>query len=197
MLLQIANEQTAYIVRAPISPRFSTLHAVLAEDTTLVNFDVRVAPKQAIISQAFKRFREDPATVRPTNHLRLISHDFPWTIEIDYRDYAPGSQRRVVTCGDVWHALHTALACELSSSEWAILATSSSSDQIERKRVMERVIAVRPYEEGKYPRRYDWLGRKVIFRGLAKDDDLSRKVLIPGKEPCAETWVVKLDPRSA
>lgn len=179
-------------MRAPISPKYPSLHAVLAEDTTLVHFDVRVAPKKVINPHAFSRFRKDPATVRPTDHLRLISHEFPWSIDIDYRNDTQAGYKRIVTCGDVWHALQVALSCELSSSEWTIVATSNSSDHVERKRVMEKVIAARPYGQGKYARRFDWLGRKVMFRGLAKDDSFSRKVLIPGKEPCAETWVVKL-----
>ncbi|KAF9227011.1 hypothetical protein BS17DRAFT_440895 [Gyrodon lividus] len=39
--------------------------------------------------------------------------------------------------------------------------------------------------------RVDWLGSKVLFGGLVRDDDFAHRRLFPGTEGPPETWVVK------
>ncbi|THH05632.1 hypothetical protein EW145_g4646 [Phellinidium pouzarii] len=166
----------ADFMRAPKSTRNPTLHAVLASDTTLVNFDVRVPPKSMIDPKAYTRFSGEWATIRPTKHMRLISHDFPWIFELDFRDIP---STKYITCGDVWTALQTGLSEALTDAEWSLLATNKSTEESERKRVIERITSMRR----SYARRVDWLGRNVVFRGLAKDDKYAQKMLLPGREP--------------
>ncbi|KAI5120355.1 hypothetical protein M0805_009430 [Coniferiporia weirii] len=179
-------------LRSPKSIKYPALHPVLASDTTLVNFDVRVAPRRAIDPRAYTRFRDEPAMNPPTRHMRLISYDFPWVFEIDTLAVrSEGHPGYYVTCGDVWEALCVGLAAALKDTEWTLLAMSKGKDQNDRKRTIERIVEARGYEEGKFARRSDWLGRNVMFRGLAKNDDYAREVHLPGRMPCLDIWVVK------
>ncbi|KAH8119052.1 hypothetical protein DFH11DRAFT_1562722 [Phellopilus nigrolimitatus] len=188
----------ADFMRAPVSTWYPALHPVLAADTSLVNFDARVVPRNGIDARAYTRFRDEPATMRPTLHLRLISQDFPWVFDIDHRAAHAKGYTHYVTCGDVWKALCNGLAGQLLDAEWTLLLTSkgpiADKDNSERKRMVERIIATRQHEVGRFARRVDWLGRNVMFRGLVRNEDFARKILLPGREPCTDTYIVKFAP---
>lgn len=44
-------------------------------------------------------------------------------------------------------------------------------------------------------RRIDWLGSRVYFRGITKDDGLGRERLLPEDDLWPNTWVVKFGSR--
>ena len=165
------------------------LHPVLAMDTALIHFDLRSPPEKGISNQAIQRFWNTSALIHPTMHMRLVAKDFPWVFELDFRARAARGAPHYVTCGDVWHALHTGLSRALTDSEWSLLVTH---DQFVRRKVIERIVASRRVEEGQYARRIDWLGLNVVFRGLTKDESYARNVLLPGREPCPDPFVVQL-----
>ncbi|EJD03069.1 uncharacterized protein FOMMEDRAFT_20241 [Fomitiporia mediterranea MF3/22] len=181
-----------FAVNAPASSRWPELHPVLAMDTTRVIFDVRVPPEQAINSEAYTRFWNESALRRPTTHMRLVSQDHPWTFELDFRPlFAKKGTPHYVTCGDVWTALTSGLARPITDAEWALFTTTNRPEQAQKKNSMTQTVATRKVEHGKFLRRVDWLGANIIFRGLVKDDKYAGDVLLPGREPCAETWLVK------
>ena len=124
-------------------------------------------------------------------HMRLISQDHPWVFEIDFRPLAARGTPHYVTCGDVWTALTSGLSLPMTDVEWSLLARDPRPDQVQRKKHMMEAVTLRKPEHGKHLRRYDWLGRNVLFFGLTKDDKFAREMLLPGRDPCPETWIVK------
>ncbi|KAL5528525.1 hypothetical protein ACEPAF_7661 [Sanghuangporus sanghuang] len=182
--------ETDYMT-TPTSSRYPDLNPVLAADTTRVNFDVRLPPEKGVNSGAYARFWSTSALRRPTMHMRLISRDHPWVFELDFRPLATRGTPHYVTCGDVWTALTSGLSQPITDAEWSLFVSANRPDQSQRRRLMTETVAMRTHEQGKYLRRVDWLGRNVVFRGLLKDDNFTRDVLLPGRESCVDTWVVK------
>lgn len=125
--------------------------------------------------------------------IRLISYDFPWAFDLDYRPLLASGSAHYVTCGDVWMALTTGLAASITDAEWAMLLGSRRTKNIRRKRMICAIIASRAAGDGKFGRRVDWLGRNVMFRGLQKDDKYAQEVLLPGREFCPDTYVMRFD----
>ena len=129
--------------------------------------------------------------------MRLISKDFPWTIEIDMqKEVVKSSYGRstsyAINVADVWKAIYNALQEPLLESEWALLMDSSWLERDSRRRGIEQAAQKRV---GKSPvvRRVDWLGEKAVFRGLVKDDNFARHRMMPGMKWSADTWVVRFD----
>ena len=179
-------------VRHPVSISYPMLHPVLAVDTTRVRLDVRVHPHRGSERVAASRFWNERAMpARPTIHMRLISPDIPWTFELDYRSLLAQGTAHYVTCGDVWSAITTGLSAPLSDSEWNLLVCSRRTDKMKRRRMIEAIVAQRTEAEGKYARRADWLGRNIVFRGLERIHGLPQEILLPGRDPCPETWVMR------
>ncbi|KAG2142348.1 hypothetical protein DEU56DRAFT_733794, partial [Suillus clintonianus] len=112
-------------------------------------------------------------------HIRLISPEFPWTFNI-----GPSAKEEGVTCFDVLAALHVALQCPLTDTEWG-----TASDDKRATRTSLAPGANVPQEP--LLLRVDWLGSRVAFLGLVKDDAFARSRLIPGGGQPPETWVVK------
>jgi len=114
--------------------------------------------------------------------MRLISRSFPWTIDID--------SNSTVTVGDVWDAMYLALQEPIVDSEWGFIAR----DEKLRKSVesaMKQRISADPMAD-KRPKRIDLLGDSTLFRGLEKDDEYARAILLPTAKAWSETWVIKL-----
>ena len=153
-------------------------------DTTLALVDVRFQPstEAALQNATYIAYRHAYATATQASHIRLISKDFPWLIEIRTIGHP-------VTCGDVWGALYAALQEPLADSEWGIL----SHDLSKTKRVQKA--AKQRQSEGdkdKIFKRVDWVGDTFTFRGLEKDDDFAKRRLLNVDSNCEETWVVKM-----
>jgi len=174
-----------YTVRSPPAnqPRFSkypSLNPSLAEDTTLLRFDVKQKPSTTLLASTFYANRHNFALAAPTRHMRLISKSFPWQIDI--------MTQTNVTCEDVWESLYVALQQPIVDSEWGFIIKDAK-----QREAME--VAMKKRIEGdadKRPKRIDYLGNVTLFRGLGRDDDLVKLRLMPHSPPCAETWVIKL-----
>jgi len=165
----------AYRLPVPLpTSRRSPLHPLLSPESTSF-VDIRLDPTVLAPIPGIT----DPATLSGATTLRLVSPHFPWTLEV--RSRIPSSP---VTCGDVFMAIHTALSLPLTNSEWS-LADDAKKNSIMRANRNRRGGNVRRL------RRIDWLGSKVYFKGLAKDDGLGRSRLLPEDNFWPDTWVVK------
>jgi len=114
--------------------------------------------------------------------MRLISRSFPWTIDIDSN--AP------ITVGDVWDAMHLALQEPIVDSEWGFIARDDKLKSMVEIAMKKRV-AADPMAD-KRPKRIDMLGDATLFRGLEKDDEYAKSMLLPTAKAWSETWVIKL-----
>ena len=166
------------------SRRYPSLHPILAADTTLARMDVRFQPSSeaAIPNATYYAYRHAHATATQASHVRLISKDFPWTIEIKTTGHP-------VTCDDVWNALHAALQHPLADSEWGVLSHDPSKAKKVQKAAKQRQSEV---DKDKDLKRVDWVAENFIFRGLEKDDDFAKRRLFYLDNECEETWVVKM-----
>ncbi|KAG2101322.1 uncharacterized protein F5147DRAFT_709075 [Suillus discolor] len=140
-----------------------------------------------------------PLTVARHNRIRLISQDFPWAFNIGPE---PNAAEQGVTCLDVLNALHAALQRPLSDTEWGAAAQDKQASLI---RARDRRLNMKPalwprsgYDANAQPTRreplilrVDWLGSRVAFGGLIKDEAFARRRLIPGAGEPPETWVVR------
>ena len=126
-------------------------------------------------------------------HMRIVSHDFPWVIDIKVADSPDGSERGI-TCGDVWSQLYSELLEPIHDSDWAHLTNLATRDAGARQRHQHLIrVARRQVSRGEDVSlvRLDWLMTKTVFVGLEKDEgySLAAQRLLPGKERCDETWV--------
>lgn len=153
------------------------LNPALAENCTpYYVYDIRHSPQEY---DTYVRYFDSPATRGNARHLRLISKRFPWTISVH------PSTLKFVTCSDVWKALYSELQKPLSDAEWAL------ADEEARTSFAESAGG----RSTRVPQRMDWLGKSYIFLGLDKDDMFADKRLLPGREKCESTWVVKFAAR--
>ncbi|KAF8585924.1 hypothetical protein K439DRAFT_1009252 [Ramaria rubella] len=150
----------------------SALHPLLSPETSAI-FDARLAPSAVVATSV-----AEPATAGGARHLRIISREFPWTLEVSNRNQG------IVTCADVFNALYSGLSVALTPSEWS-LADDTKKNSMMRANQNRRGGSVRRL------RRIDWLGSKVYFRGLTRDDGLGRARLLPEDDLWPDTWVVK------
>jgi hypothetical protein len=190
-LRQRTNTSPSRHIPAPpgynVEPRrYPELAPILAGDLKPPPFDVRFKPRDSIPADVFRAHRYMYALARPApvRHVRLVSPEFPWSIEIRV------GAGQVVTVETVWDALHRALQEPLVDSEWGMIVLDDN--HLER---MEFAARRRLDKEGAGAARFkrvDWLGDGVLFKGLVRDEGFERKRLLPGAEKCAETWVVKL-----
>ncbi|KAG1736016.1 hypothetical protein EDB19DRAFT_1723168 [Suillus lakei] len=155
-----------------------------------------------------------PLTPERPRQIRLISPDFPWAFDIGPD---PSAEEEGVTCFDVLATLHTALQHPLTDTEWG---TAGDSKRASLLRARDRRLGIRPALQGSSGSaartrptvrfapgadapnhrpvqreplllRVDWLGSRVAFVGLIKDEAFARSRLIPGGEEPPETWVVR------
>jgi len=176
-----------YTVRSPPAnqPRFSkypSLNPSLAEDTTLLRFDVKQKPSATLLASTFYANRFHFALAAPTRHMRLISKSFPWQIDI--------MTSTNVTCEDVWESLYAALQQPIVDSEWGFII-KDAKQKAAMEAAMKKRIEGDPNSD-KRPKRIDFLGNATLFKGLGKDDDFVKLRLMPHSPTCAETWVIKL-----
>ncbi|KAI6043405.1 hypothetical protein EDC04DRAFT_2562853 [Pisolithus marmoratus] len=161
-------------VPLPLPARYPHISAVLSEDATAIQYDVRSSPSH--ILPTVPRLSDTSAfsSVSPT--IRIISPSFPWSVDIPRR----------VSCAAVFEELYNMLQKPITDSEWGSICGGSryrSIMQAAKARTRrDRVVKVR---------RIDWLGDKTTFKGLKKDSEFEKKRLLPGMAPCPEPWVVK------
>ncbi|KAJ7141425.1 hypothetical protein C8R44DRAFT_659157 [Mycena epipterygia] len=164
------------------SSKYPTLNPVLASDTTQVHYDVRKKARNDIAPATYLPNRHLFAVASGATHVRLISKFFPWSIDV--------MSNTPVTVEAVYDALHAALQQHLADSEWGIVVDNKKLRETIEKAAKKRVESDR--DDDSRLKRIDWLGGSAFFRGLDKIEDFQELRLLPGAEPCAETWVVRL-----
>lgn len=119
-----------------------------------------------------------PALLPEQYNLRIVSREMPWVIDVVC------SAQPVVTCGDVFVAIYGALQAELTDGEWAIVDQG-------RQRMIECATRMRNKTRAvEGVKRVDWLGDRVVFLGLTKDDTYARTRAMPGRQSSvSNTWV--------
>ncbi|KAJ3773019.1 hypothetical protein FB446DRAFT_734620 [Lentinula raphanica] len=162
------------------STKYPSLHHILAADSTSLKIDLKQKPRAVITGSTFHTYAEQYAMAMPTYHIRLISKSFPWSIEI--------KATTPITCEAVWDALHLALQQHIADSEWGLAVGEKKLRETIEKAAKKRAET----DSDKALKRIDWLGESTIFRGLEKIEDFQKMRLLPGVDPCSETWVVKM-----
>ncbi|KAF9236356.1 hypothetical protein BU15DRAFT_50167, partial [Melanogaster broomeanus] len=175
-------------------------HPLLAPPCRQLVYDLRLLPATASFTSA-SQYRHcgyqplsAPMHAGKPRCVRLISPDFPWSFDLDFssQGLANSGQSRInaairrgedadphtITCLDILASLHMALQQPLTDVEWG------SADDRGRARILR---ALRNHDV----LRVDWLGSKVLFGGLVRDDEFARSRLFPGTEEPTNTWVVK------
>ncbi|KAJ3783530.1 hypothetical protein GGU10DRAFT_51036 [Lentinula aff. detonsa] len=162
------------------STKYPSLHHILAVDCTTLKIDLKQKPRAVINASTFYAYAGMYAMAIPTTHIRLVSKAFPWSIEI--KSTTP------ITCEAIWDALHSALQEHIADSEWGLVVGEKKPRETIEKAAKKRTES----DSDKALKRIDWLGDSTIFRGLEKVEEFQKIRLLPGAEPCAETWVVKM-----
>lgn len=162
--------------------KYRSLNPILAEDTTTLRFDLKQKPSISIVPSTYFAHHPSVAFSRSTHRMRLISKSFPWAIDIN-----SGGQ---LTVGDVLEAMHAGLQESIVESEWGFIVRDNKSKETIENAMKVRV-AADPTAD-KRPKRIDFLGDATLFRGLEKDDDFAKAVVLPGAKLWTETWIIKL-----
>ncbi|KAG2031462.1 hypothetical protein BDR03DRAFT_111139 [Suillus americanus] len=155
-----------------------------------------------------------PLTPERPKQIRLISPDFPWAFDIGPD---PSAGEEGVTCLDVLATLHAALQRPLTDTEWGTAGNDKRASLIrarDRRSMMQPALqgssdsaarsapTARSVPGANVPNhrlvqreslllRVDWLGSRVTFVGLIKDEAFAKSRLIPGGGDPPDTWVVK------
>ncbi|KAJ6521919.1 hypothetical protein DFH09DRAFT_212229 [Mycena vulgaris] len=162
------------------SAKYPNLNPILASDSTQVRYDVRKKARNEIAPATYMPVRHLFATASSATHVRLISKSFPWSIDV--------MSNTPVTCEAVWDALYAALQQHIADSEWGIVVGDKKLRETIEKAAKKRVDS----DPDARLKRIDWLGGNTIFKGLDRMEEFQDQRLLPGSEPCTETWVVKL-----
>ncbi|KAG1848196.1 hypothetical protein C8R48DRAFT_411958 [Suillus tomentosus] len=178
---------------------------LLAAPCAQLVYDLRYPPNSLYFTPSSSyagwgsEFLRVPLTVARHNRIRLISQDFPWAFNIGPE---PSAAEQGVTCLDVLNALHAALQRPLSDTEWGAAAQDKRASLVrarDRRLNMKPALWLRsvsnadaqPARQEPLILRVDWLGSRVAFGGLVKDEAFARRRLIPGAGEPPETWVVR------
>ncbi|KAG2355491.1 hypothetical protein BDR07DRAFT_1425914 [Suillus spraguei] len=143
-----------------------------------------------------------PLTPERPRQIRLISPDFPWGFDIGPD---PSAGEEGVTFLDVLATLHAALQCPLTDTEWGTAGNDKRASLIrarDRRSMIQPALQARSVPGANVLNhrlvgrellllRIDWLGSRVAFMRLIKDEAFAKSRLIPGSGEPPETWVVK------
>ena len=148
----------------------------------MVRFDVQKNPRNGILANTYHHYGLQPALITgaPVTSMRLYSKAFPWTIDIV-------SERRPITCRDIWDAVYNALQQDIDDSEWGMVVMEKTWREKVEKAAKLRIEEERSSNKLK---RIDLLGEATLFKGLEKDEELEKVRLLPGMDACEETWFV-------
>ncbi|EJD03067.1 uncharacterized protein FOMMEDRAFT_156435 [Fomitiporia mediterranea MF3/22] len=164
----------------PPSQPQSEIHSLLDASYTTLVWDVRVLPKEFKISRqetplVGPNALSFPLTQAATGHVRIISQDFPWIIEI-------GPKQRGITAGEVLLALYELLNGRLDDFIWNV------SDDHTRSRIV-RAWKSRS-DSGPVIKRVDFLGKRFIFKGLYRDEKYVQQNQRPDEASIPEIFLV-------
>lgn len=167
---------SSYFSNGPLSQ----LHALADAACSPLIWDVRIAPKALSISRLMSHTYGPhalsfPLTSSGAAHVRIVSEDFPWTIQI-------GPKSRAITVSDALLAIYDLLQKDLDEAVWALSdeETRASINRARRRRS----------ETAEKCKNVDWLGRRYMFKGFYRDRNFSVRRLQPGAMDVAETFVV-------
>lgn len=143
---------------------------------------------------SFSKGRDEPATFPRVTSIRLLSHTFPWVIDIH-----AGNPEIGVTCGDVVDQLSNFLLSRIGQGDFDAAPRRTQSKISETYHLnRSRAHGVPGGRMGEGLMRADWLGVETMFEGIEKDADYvrSRLSLQSRKElPCI--WVLRCARRTA
>ncbi|KAL5485339.1 hypothetical protein ACEPAI_7981 [Sanghuangporus weigelae] len=156
------------------------IHSLLDATSASLIWDVRTKPKELqvtgsatqIISPHVLSF---PLIANASDHICIISPDFPWSIEI-------GPKQHGITSSEVLHALYDLLNSDLEDSIWSLAD--------ERKRSSILRAWKRRSDSGSRIKKADWLGKYYMFRGFYRDAGFKQRLLRPDAADVPETLLV-------
>ncbi|KAG7439457.1 uncharacterized protein BT62DRAFT_938948 [Guyanagaster necrorhizus] len=164
--------------------KHASLHPILAVDTTLLRYDLRKKARSTILANAYYTNAQVSATIAPVMIMRLVSQDFPWTVDI--KSTLP------ITVEFIWDALYAAMQEEIMDSEWGIIVCDKKLRATVEKAAKKRIEA-EGQGSSKKMKRIDWLGENTCLKGLDRDEAFEKLRLLPGdKNSCPDTWLVKM-----
>ncbi|KAK0213320.1 hypothetical protein DFS33DRAFT_1370584 [Desarmillaria ectypa] len=163
--------------------KHASLHPILAVDTTLLRYDLRKKAHSSILANAYYTNAQVPATITPVMIMRLVSQDFPWTIDI--KSTLP------ITVEVIWDALHAAMQEDIMDSEWGVIVCDKKLRATVERAAKKRIEA-EGKESSKKMKRIDWLGENTCLKGLDRDEGFEKLRLLPGDKDCVDTWVVRI-----
>ncbi|KLO16934.1 hypothetical protein SCHPADRAFT_901096 [Schizopora paradoxa] len=154
-------------------------------------FDIRIAPPPTEASVASPRSGGSggsTGSISPTTGFRRRAR-------FDIPEAEEEPDEKGVQLGHIWDVLYNYLYEPVQAAEWAAMVQMLEPAEARTwRRAIEEFAERRRVQEGSNQlviRRIDWLGRRCVFRGIGKDDEFAKLMLLPGEEECAETWVVK------
>ncbi|KAK0475535.1 hypothetical protein IW261DRAFT_1494918 [Armillaria novae-zelandiae] len=162
--------------------KHASLHPILAVDTTLLRYDLRKKAQSSIMVNVYYTNAKVLATMAPVMVMRLVSQDFPWTIDI--KSPTP------ITVEIIWDALHAAMREDIMDSEWGVIVLDKKL-----RATVEKAAKKRSEADGHASRkmkRIDWLGENTCLKGFDRDETFEKARLLPGDKDCGNTWVVKM-----
>ncbi|KAG2148726.1 uncharacterized protein EDB93DRAFT_1144487 [Suillus bovinus] len=205
----------------PLIDKDTQIASLLAAPRMQLVYDLRYPPSSLYLppSSPYARwgfeFLRVPLTPLRPKQIQLISRDFPWAFNI-YPE--PSAAEQGVTCLDVLTALHAELQRPLSDTEWGAATEDKHLSLVgarDRRLNMKPALrgspgtgacttarhrmpfssdaGVKPAQREPLILRIDWLGSRVAFGGLVKDEAFARRRLIPGARESPETWVVRFN----
>ncbi|KAI6040623.1 hypothetical protein EDC04DRAFT_1459517 [Pisolithus marmoratus] len=156
--------------------RYPRINAILAEDTTLIQYDVRRAPSCSLLLMV-PQLGRTLALPSPSSAIHIVSSEFPWSLDIP----AP------VTCAAVFEGLYDMLQKPMTDSEWGSVVFGKS-----RYWTILAAAKARAETDGVMKlKRIDWLGNMTAFKGLEKNPEFESTRRMPWMAPGPETWVVR------
>ncbi|KAH6906386.1 hypothetical protein BKA70DRAFT_1372447 [Coprinopsis sp. MPI-PUGE-AT-0042] len=157
---------------------YPDLNPILAIDTTNFGSTSNTTPQSEILASTWYGYRTSPAKApqhggHATSYMRLISHKFPWSIDIKLPP-----------------AIYHALQQPLEDSEWGMIVMDRKARERVEGAMKKRMEAAPSSPPG--PKRIDYLGDSTLFKGLEKDGEFIKLRTMPGEGVAPETWVLKI-----
>jgi hypothetical protein len=116
-----------------------------------------------------------------------VSEHLPWAIDIANPPNAP-----VISVIQVLDAIYSALRVGVTTTEWRIASTQQKQEVAEAHR-RRREASKDPKREAEAGvRRIDWLVRKVMYKGLRKDEAQIVSILNGRDEHLPYTLILEL-----
>lgn len=158
----------------------SQIHTLLDATSSPLIWDVRQPPTTLTAKSSTSRIFGPNALSFPVvssgaGHIRIISKDFPWSLEI-------GPKSRALTATEILHHLYDLLQRPFDDAVWGTIDDN-------KRDIIERAWKRREEDENKM-KNVDWLGKRYMFKGFCRDEKFAAKRLIPGGTTVSETWVV-------